>query len=184
MLLPALSKARQRANAIFCLSNLKQHAVTTDSYAADVQYYPPYYTTNGAVTWYTILFNTGYYSFRWGTTNLPGIFRCPDSNYINASSPGQLRQWGYGINFYGFSTFRLLSQIKKTTKLSLYLDGVFVSSDPPYYVTPFGDANKGAYPEYRHSGYANVIFVYCHAESRKNLPDSTKINHEFWKYNF
>lgn len=183
MLLPALNTARRKANAISCLSNLKQLGMTESFYASDYQYHPPYYSAESS-TWYVLLINTGHYRVKWSVTNLPALFRCPDSDFESKTTPGQLKKWGYGINLYGFASWRKITEIKKPSKLSIFLDGVYVSSEPPYYVTPYGDANQGAYPGYRHSGLANVVYVDGHADARRNLPVSSQVNNEFWKYNF
>jgi prepilin-type N-terminal cleavage/methylation domain-containing protein len=41
MLLPALNKARQQANAVACASNLRQIGLTFEMYLQDYRSYPP-----------------------------------------------------------------------------------------------------------------------------------------------
>ena len=53
MLLPALSKARERAKAIACLSNLKQCILAQSNYANDYEYLPvPYFGSSAMGTTY------------------------------------------------------------------------------------------------------------------------------------
>ena len=76
MLLPALGKARERANAIKCLSNEKQAGVGTSMYLADnSDFFMPYQltaaqagTTNGRV-WAEMLSDVKYVN--------RAIFACP-----------------------------------------------------------------------------------------------------------
>ena len=86
MLLPALSKAREKARMTACLSNLKQiglaHCMYTDEnedWILPVSIYVPEGTTN-AVYWVSVLGN-GNYGVKWISRKEPSTqgshFRCP-----------------------------------------------------------------------------------------------------------
>lgn len=59
MLLPALNKARFRAQEAACMSNLKQAGVVFHLYADDFDSHLPHYYPN-SIHWYTIFFDNGY----------------------------------------------------------------------------------------------------------------------------
>ena len=75
ILLPALSKARQAANSVACLSNLRQVGVSLVMYANDnKQSLPPGYMNNYATDWRQIL---SFYLTRHDGAPDPSVFRCP-----------------------------------------------------------------------------------------------------------
>jgi len=56
MLLPALSKAREKARAALCLSNLKQLSLAFEGYTNDYGgWCPPYYSSAGPQIWFQIM---------------------------------------------------------------------------------------------------------------------------------
>ena len=71
MLLPALSKARQKARAISCTNNLKQLGLCLEFYTQDYngqcipQYYSPYKNL-GTTYWSYLLYDFGYLTMRGG----------------------------------------------------------------------------------------------------------------------
>ena len=68
MLLPALNKARDRARAISCISNIKQLGLGILQYAGDNQDFVPCYLTAGDPTWFKAI-----YSY----VGSPKPYRCP-----------------------------------------------------------------------------------------------------------
>ncbi len=56
MLMPALQKARQRAQTTSCLNNLKQFGVASAMYQNEFNGYVPfaYFTNNGADQWFVL----------------------------------------------------------------------------------------------------------------------------------
>ena len=96
MLLPALSKAREKARAISCVSNLKQYGTICMLYAHDyndylptaynISMYPNYYgaTTcfySSSVTGCSLLINLGYFGLGDSTLIRPKYFKCPSDRY-------------------------------------------------------------------------------------------------------
>ena len=113
MLLPALAKAKTKANQIKCLSNVKQLAIAGATYVSDFSQMVPDYTPSGSSgAWIVNLIS--YYS---KATNL---LHCPTANKppvppVSGNSQGSANEpWGkvldgntyisaYGINGWFFS---------------------------------------------------------------------------------
>ncbi len=97
MLLPALNKARGKAKAIQCASNLKQCGIVFANYTSDYDaMYPPY--NDLTLKWPMILYNNGYFR------NIK-MFLCPE----RASTPmrkyivSRTTHFGYLNYGYNFS---------------------------------------------------------------------------------
>lgn len=89
MLLPALSKARAKARAVSCLSNMKQIALAVHMYANDNEdFVPCIQNYTGAVNWGWDTYMDGYITgYATGNNNAP-ILRCPcDSAQRAAGAP-------------------------------------------------------------------------------------------------
>ena len=83
MLLPALSKARAKARAMQCVSNLKQIGSSTAMYFADNEDYFPWHvnacSTERALEPYTGIKTSSFtYSRKWESR---GCWACPDDNW-------------------------------------------------------------------------------------------------------
>ena len=112
MLLPALNAARQKAQAISCLSNLKQNGTSLSQYASDSNDFFPV-LKSGSSNWSYILYNGGYVKIPEKKTknDQSNALKCPtakpetfDQNYTygirsrqNAASNVDLN-WAYRIN--------------------------------------------------------------------------------------
>jgi len=180
LLLPALSTARQKANRMSCMSNIKQASTAVMMYAQESdEYYPliyGYYTVPG-------------YPSTWGVVS----WRLVVSPYINndeiwicpAMTPGTAPRWmysptagGYGgslrfifeyvswvpshAGFYGNPANVRLGNIKSPERVimlteSNYRDYVCHTANPAMFEW---------YLSFRHSGnWMNAIFADCHAEA-------------------
>jgi len=162
MLLPALNKAREKARAISCLSNMKQLGSGFSSYGNDYDYIPgrgsggvpaPYWTHSiGKYIGATLLplnqFNIN--------VDIP-VFRCPsDTSPMYATTGLQVLAGKGGLSYtanhhvtgayyisgYGFVGEKL-SKIKKPTTTYLLFDGLNNSA-----VAYYGHSSIG----YRHPG--------------------------------
>jgi prepilin-type N-terminal cleavage/methylation domain-containing protein/prepilin-type processing-associated H-X9-DG protein len=164
MLLPALSRAKQRAWATTCLSNVKQIGLATRLYADDNADALPRSAHQGA-SWVATL--QPYCS---GTN----LWRCPrDAN--------KTRRYSYALNDYllpssssdatDYSKFTQVPSPTLTLWLTECAEG-YVSNDHFH----FSEANDGDYSPTsfasqvaaaRHLGAANYLFVDGHAQLRK-----------------
>ena len=183
MLLPALGKARERANAIKCLSNEKQAGVGTSMYLADnSDFFMPYQltaaqagTTNGRV-WAEMLSDVKYVN--------RAIFACPtlkspkvQTNY----TPSGMTYTGYGYNHYNLgSNMAVSSSDKSTAKMSQlrYPSIGYVAMDTNqglganlgnFCELDFESSNpaKNGRPDPRHGGGLNILYVDGHAGYKK-----------------
>ena len=83
MLLPALSKARAKARAVTCMSNLKNMGVIFSIYMNDNEMYTPYIcSADGNTTWLRTLALFDYITLPKGSF---GIAACPDGEINEAS---------------------------------------------------------------------------------------------------
>jgi prepilin-type processing-associated H-X9-DG protein len=82
MLLPALSKAREKARTISCVGNEKQITLAAEMYAQDNKDYLPAFQMPGTVYWYILL--QAYY-------NSPDVVQCPSCTTVMPSQYG----WNY-----------------------------------------------------------------------------------------
>ena len=181
MLLPALSRARERARQATCTSNLKQLGLAMLMYANDWNDLlpamgggPPYWFWMDKLQWYVISTRpdyTGYYSSK--------IFRCPSDD--TSLTTGQPLWWGnvsYGINLScntvngGAGTAFRITRLKQPGK-TCYIaersnDGVANNAIYPCSGWKFYE-NMGSW-EYgplskRHDGFVGMVFVDGHVEN-------------------
>jgi prepilin-type N-terminal cleavage/methylation domain-containing protein/prepilin-type processing-associated H-X9-DG protein len=164
MLLPALSRAKQRAWATTCLSNAKQIGVATRLYADDYADALPRSAHQGA-SWVATL------QPYCGGTNL---WRCPRDGHKTRRYSFALNDYLLPPSFMDAPDFSKTTQVPSPT-LTLWLtecaDG-YVSNDHFH----FSEANDGDYSPTgfasqvataRHLGAANYLFVDGHAQLRK-----------------
>ena len=174
MLLPALNKARDKAVAINCMSNLKQIGSLQGFYQQDFNMFFVNHNTNTSSvtsmpaagwTWGGLLVHCGY------AKSSDKIFYCPKSlKYINLNVQSLMYSYGgFYTNIAGHWAFDLKSRdIQKNgySKTMLILDGGNPTSATPG--TPYfkllsinaAGAYSRAFP--LHDSRANVLFVDGH----------------------
>ena len=189
MLLPALSKARERAKSITCTNQVKQIGMAMNLYYQDFEdYVPPYYYDNyyslttgnwcGRIYWSFLFSDLGYFTYGWGmrASNLGKVidnqvFRCPTVVRRNQEND-------YAIN-YNLSALILKGPVinaKSPSKLAVICDGGVINATSGVETAAIlmGRSNDlGASYAYsgmspygfavtRHSGGANTLFYDGH----------------------
>jgi len=193
MLLPALNKARAKAQAIACMNNLKQIGQAFMLYTQDNDdNLPPARTYGtGSMYWFHTdpVSNAGYLlPYLSILKKEPGAaigfvgFNSARLQRSTLSCPSFPQEGGthytYGYNFVignyptAPANFRKVTNFKNTSATVILAD-IDSSSGP--YVGPGKQDNPGNYPiSYRHGGNrSNITFADGHAEARKfgEVPD-------------
>ena len=161
MILPALAKARARAQATACLSKLKQLGMGVAMYAGDNRDELPQ-TAHQAASWIGML----------ATYGLTSVYRCPlDTNLTRITSYAIndfLTPHPYGATGLDFSRFTVLPSPSETLHLA-ETRGDYVGADHFH----FADASSGGFSPnafsadvavLRHRNSANYLFADAHVE--------------------
>ena len=196
MLLPALNKAKSKANSASCLNNLKQISVGLEAYLADYDgIYPPTYSGTGSITsavgWHQLLWNGKYATPRtfmcptgWNQGDIsvwrgyqPGI-TTPDKTYYKKCV-------NYGINLMHISglpgnSYGMLDKpvrkttIKRTSQTIVIGDTTRIKYDSPWYFfyDNYTTGDWGVLTPY-HEKAVNVSCADGHAEAIKGATTQT-----------
>jgi len=123
LLLPSISRSKQKAQQTKCISNLHQLGIALQNFVADSQTYPIGFsgTNSNTVTWYGELGREGAGNFKSVTNVLTmGVFQCPSDHSGRPLSPSRWNSpLSYGYNGYGVGPNALTNQ--------LGLNGPFIS---------------------------------------------------------
>jgi len=165
MLLPALSKARDKSKAISCINNLKQLEETELMYCNDNQDWLVPYAYNGAVTWPNTYQNAGYITWQrsqgWLYCHaLPSTFGNLASNWAGSALYGRAFAWGSITFKYKLSSLRGSNTYYGYPNLRTpcFSDSVVVSTGLQNYW--FYDSSLFTYSAHlRHSYAANQSFL-------------------------
>jgi prepilin-type processing-associated H-X9-DG protein/prepilin-type N-terminal cleavage/methylation domain-containing protein len=177
MLLPALSKARDKGKTISCASNLKQIGTSCKMYENDYDgYYVPFQNSPGdstAYTWVDILYSNKYLT-------LKGTYTCPAFNSTKtlfASGRGHYPDYGYnrmsiGGGYRYTSTFLPAknSNIKKPSSTLMMADAASAKSSEKlygYFALEDYLATSNAILHPRHNNSANVLWCDGHVTTEK-----------------
>ena len=196
MLLPALSKAREKARSIKCLNNHKQIGIALGLYANDFKDWiirSEDSTGSNAFGffWYRVLQTQGYAGNKCTpatvSTSKTNLFNCPTipvPGVITAAAGWGVQDYfGYGLNCstsgvpgnYG-ENWLTFNQLSKDSKAGKTLSGSVLMADASTYKF-YPHANKSNYtydltsPQYGvyalHNGYGNFLFGDLHAKAIK-----------------
>ena len=174
MLLPALERARDAANTISCVNNLKQLSLAFIMYDNDWSYCPPAmpgttYQFGVRNKWYDLL-NEGY-------VNNQNVFRCPTK--VDFEFDEHNISYGYNVVTVGFfhlgpTPYTKLSKLKPETMV--FADAYGYRTDPVHY--KFLIDRWGMVMDPLHNDAVNMLFADGHAESIKNtwgIPEYIKL---------
>ncbi|MCX7705090.1 MAG: DUF1559 domain-containing protein, partial [bacterium] len=158
MLLPALSKAREKAKMASCLNNLKQISLAIKMYSDDYQVVrmPADSGYGGTGRWYNVLYDMGYIK-NWL------VYKCPkDSRKV-----AWTRQAGNISYLMNIATLTGTDWIGLTDPISpedtIYIYCVFnYASGAFQHVPPWGDRVKKDPAACTHGGFVPVIFCDLH----------------------
>lgn len=178
ILLPALKRARSKAEQIKCASNLKQIGTALYSYTGDNNgiFIPQFYNdSQDAWNWPYGLYNLGYVSDN-------HIYLCPAAaNLFRAQTffppedtPSRHKWVSYGVNQLlasngvTNSNYVNISRVRNPSRKIMFADMIAHSNTPN---TPFFRISQ-AYGDWdidsRHGGTANIVWVDGHIESEKD----------------
>ena len=182
MLLPALSKAREKARAISCVNNMKQIALEQLMYADSNEGMVNLFRCTGARAWswaYELLYATG---GSYSTLANEPRFRCPSwQNRSNSQS------WIYAMKSPlfgaayenehgnprvgdGFATYYATINMTKPSEYMLLGDsiaygGAFGYAGNQFYVLGISNSNQLSGFHFRHNDRANLAFFDGHVET-------------------
>ena len=173
MLLPALNKARARAQSASCIANLKQVGTAVALYYSDYGYYPPLNTTAELAAYGWTNPPWWYYKLspyagiakpdNWNNSKKACVFACPSHVGYSYS----YSRISYGINgFFGKDSKR--KNIKYPSKMPIIIDRAR-TNDPDGFVetnaTPVINQTAQYSASARHSKGSNVLFVDGHVKA-------------------
>ncbi|MFA6715872.1 MAG: prepilin-type N-terminal cleavage/methylation domain-containing protein [Victivallaceae bacterium] len=148
MLLPALNKARDKAKAITCVSNLKQCSIAIMGYAMDFNGKIPYYGYSSA--WSGNLVDYGYLKSY-------NVTFCPTYPLLKICQ-------GYGMP-YNFCLYGKITSVPHSSKSILLCDSrgngnaSWAPSENQFCIIFYRTTSSGmGVIHRRHNGFANVLF--------------------------
>ncbi len=157
MLLPALSKAREKARQASCMNNLKQIGIAMMMYVNDYDEYFPRFlygwgTGANAEHWHTILMKLGYYGkSKKGASEMTDFLRsewrvyvCPSAPNLRTTGTYGIPGWDWRYISYGYNYYYIggsysipnvddyqpakISQIRRPSKTILVTDSIDVTA--------------------------------------------------------
>ena len=172
MLLPALSKAREKARAISCVNNQKQIGLAINMYFQDAggEFFYCHNTSSASLdpadgkrTWGAFLVKFGY-------LNDHNQMFCPSTKYASEQGGTLNTNFTYAAYYNGTTgliDYKQFMPYASTGVLLILADGYSVSNKTPYYRMFTTNNTSEAYgrPWLCHSGRANSLLLDGHVES-------------------
>jgi prepilin-type N-terminal cleavage/methylation domain-containing protein/prepilin-type processing-associated H-X9-DG protein len=171
MLLPTLSKAKQKAQASHCANNLKQIGLALRLYGDDHGDFIPYpYAFNVGPWWISLTQYTGNQSDNWGA-----LLRCPAATETDSY---ETYRTCYAINEWmaSFTTPKRFAEFPFPTEAGFVADGKH------QHYNYFTELNVGwNYLSARHTTAANFLFLDGHVVPTKYpWPPNAGEGRKFW----
>lgn len=179
ILLPALAKARQSANTVACLSNLRQIGQGIQMYSMEAKnkggklgFFPPADNSNN---WQPLKYEFApYLGKRDQGGNLTGVMQCSEqgtgNNFFKLGGGGQL--YGYNNFLYNVYGWLNVADIPVTRMKSQYSLIVYADSTDNVLYQNWNGPYSGWQPapnvttfDYRHGNGCNAVFMDGHAET-------------------
>lgn len=161
MLLPALNKARGKAQQIHCLNTMRTLAMafheygdTYDDYIMPVKLTKSVYPGYGAdKSWYQVMIISGLWSYY------------NNKNQCCAENNSQSVDYGVNALYFWSNKFRTRASIAKPA--DLIWAGEWEAKGSTYGITTLAKANtdNAGYPAFRHMNSINLFFGDLHAEN-------------------
>lgn len=172
MLLPALNKARSKAQQISCANNLKQLGITYNMYTESYNGWMPK-AWDGTKYWYQRIYDFSDFSNKkqYDLTQIRSTpLWCPANLYCMLGGLGERWHANYAINYYTVNIARKMDRIDKHSSTPLITDVNVYSSGSNlfcwYYVAEEADQSKiGRW----HNMATNVLYLDGHVTERQNF---------------
>ena len=198
MLLPALSKARDKADAISCTSNMKQYCLAMALYADDYKDYviPCYYRMTAANStfmdpFYAMqVYIAGADDFYESYTSKK-VFQCPSQDWDNDVGYMSYVFYGHGAaygNLTGYYNYGMKKRrsAKKPTQTMFLTDNykntsgsIKRFSSHIYWSTMSANDLTNLDAQHRHSGRMNAAFIDGHVEAVQKLYTLDNFNSQY-----
>ncbi|MFA6104622.1 MAG: type II secretion system protein [Victivallaceae bacterium] len=179
MLLPALSKARDKAKSSNCLANLKQVWTASLMYSNDNRDWLPISDANG--TWQWHLTKYGYIpgGETLSTKSPAGVLKCPSENRTDIGATTEWNAWKgshYGIGVYlnytaaNVTAGTYWGNLKRIPSKYYSKTALYADKDTKY--TDRFTGETGNFTMFKHLGGMNAAFVDGHGawKSRLKVP--------------
>lgn len=187
LLLPALSKAKDKAKASLCVGNLKQIGTGVVQYTDDWNGWV-YPISGNAPYWYWFIAVDCYiggkdwpYGASWTGKRVSGVWACPGTDQVMQNCTNTYCYPDYGSNYYAgcswtgisasgktdYARAMKLDQIKKPSDVILAGDSTDITNPEKYSTLSLTYSTATSYTlSMRHNLMPNLLWYDMHVESR------------------